>query len=494
MPKGGLATGMHYWLGPWREGRQQCRPARLPGHCLWRRLPAGEAAGARLAGGIACMVCSADGTPPALRATSCRRIMPYPHPLGPACRLVNMAYLAVVGSKAVNGVAAIHSEIIKTDIFPVGLPALSEVVFVHCFPSFPSTQPSACLPYILFPAREGSALTLPCCTRHALRFPPLPLQHFVELFPERFQNKTNGVTLRRWLAYCNPELSALITEALGSDAWVKDATLLAGLKPLAEDAAFRQRWAAIKQQKKAALAARIKELTGYEVTTNALFDIQVKRIHEYTVGGLAGGWAWGGHSKGAAPTRSPGRQTRRRGGGQGHSAPVRATAVFKCGQGALCLHPHPNPHPTPLQRQFLNAISLIWRYHTIKSLSPEERKTVVPRVVLMGGKAASAYYMAKKIVKLVNAIGAKVGVASRPTAAAGANRSTPGDPPGPHPTGAWPIPPPPCRSTPTPRWGTCSRWSSCPITTSPRRRSSSLQLSSANTSPPPAPRPRAPPT
>ncbi|EFN52353.1 hypothetical protein CHLNCDRAFT_58959 [Chlorella variabilis] len=131
--------------------------------------------------------------------------------------LVNMAYLAVVGSFAVNGVAAIHSEIIKTDIFP----------------------------------------------------------HFVELFPERFQNKTNGVTLRRWLAYCNPELSALITEALGTDAWVRDATLLAQLKPMAEDAAFRARWRAIKVQKKEALAARIKEVTGFTVPTDSMYDVHV---------------------------------------------------------------------------------------------------------------------------------------------------------------------------------------------------------------------------
>ncbi|KAL4434792.1 hypothetical protein ABPG77_005319 [Micractinium sp. CCAP 211/92] len=193
--------------------------------------------------------------------------------------LVNMAYLAVVGSFAVNGVAAIHSEIIKTDIFP----------------------------------------------------------HFVELFPERFQNKTNGVTLRRWLAYCNPELSALITEALGTDAWVKDATLLEKLKPFADDAGFRARWRAIKQQKKADLAAHIKDVTGYEVSTEPLFDIQVKRIHEY-------------------------------------------------------------------KRQFMNAISLIYRYKTIKEATPEERAKMVPRVCVFGGKAASAYYMAKKIVGLILSI------------------------------------------------------------------------------------------
>lgn len=194
--------------------------------------------------------------------------------------LVNMAYLAVVGSFAVNGVAAIHSEIIKTDIFP----------------------------------------------------------QFVDIFPGKFQNKTNGVTLRRWLAYCNPELSALITEALGTDAWVKDADLLAGLKPKADDPAFRAKWKEVKQVRKAKLAARIKEVTGYDVSIEPMFDIQVKRIHEY-------------------------------------------------------------------KRQFMNAISIVHRYSTIKAMSPEERKTVVPRVCVIGGKAASAYYMAKKIVRLINCIG-----------------------------------------------------------------------------------------
>ena len=197
--------------------------------------------------------------------------------------LVNMAYLAVVGSFAVNGVAAIHSEIIKTDIFP----------------------------------------------------------QFVEVFPEKFQNKTNGVTLRRWLAYCNPEQSALITEVLGTDAWIGDADLLAGLKPFAEDPAFRARWRAVKLIRKEKLAVRVKELTGYDIPTSSLFDIQVKRIHEY-------------------------------------------------------------------KRQFLNAISLIHRYATIKAASPEERAKMVPRVAIFGGKAASAYYMAKKIVALVNSVGKTV--------------------------------------------------------------------------------------
>ncbi len=193
--------------------------------------------------------------------------------------LVNMAYLAVVGSSAVNGVAAIHSEIIKEDIFP----------------------------------------------------------QFVEIFPEKFQNKTNGVTLRRWLAYCNPELAALVTEALGTDEWVKDATLLSKLKPMAEDAEFRKKWRAIKMQRKEKLAAHIKEVTGYDVPVSAMFDVQVKRIHEY-------------------------------------------------------------------KRQLMNTVSLIHRYQKIKAASPEERAKMVPRVAILGGKAASAYYMAKKIVALVNAV------------------------------------------------------------------------------------------
>ena len=193
--------------------------------------------------------------------------------------LINMAYLAVVGSFAVNGVAAIHSEIIKEDIFP----------------------------------------------------------QFVEIFPEKFQNKTNGVTLRRWLAYCNPELALLITEALGTDEWIRDATLLANLKPMAEDAAFRKKWMNVKLQRKQKLAAHIKASTGFDVPVSSMFDVQVKRIHEY-------------------------------------------------------------------KRQLMNAVSLINRYQKIKAASPEERAMMVPRVSIMGGKAASAYYMARKIVALVNAI------------------------------------------------------------------------------------------
>lgn len=83
-------------------------------------------------------------------------------------------------------------------------------------------------------------------------------QDFFELFPEKFQNKTNGVTPRRWLAYCNPQLSALITQTLGSDEWIKHADKLQGLKSHADDKAFQQKWRAIKVANKERLADKIK--------------------------------------------------------------------------------------------------------------------------------------------------------------------------------------------------------------------------------------------
>ena len=122
------------------------------------------------------------------------------------CRLVNMAFLATVGGRAVNGVAAIHSEIIKEDIFPVYI--------------------STCW-FVLRPS-EGcnhcAVTQISICTQRPVH--AVLLQDFVKIFPEKFQNKTNGVTPRRWLAFCNPELSALITETLGSDAWMKELDLL----------------------------------------------------------------------------------------------------------------------------------------------------------------------------------------------------------------------------------------------------------------------------
>ena len=161
-----------------------------------------------------------------------------------------MAYLAVVGSKAVNGVAAIHSEIIKNTIFKV---SPSQALcprgqLKHHAPST-LTQPHA---WMLHQSAgwEGSA---------ELEHAGLHVQDFYELSPEKFQNKTNGVTPRRWLAYCNPRLAALITEALGSADWIKHADKLqASLLPASPPAVLLQ-WDADGQDMRAVL---VKGLAG----------------------------------------------------------------------------------------------------------------------------------------------------------------------------------------------------------------------------------------
>jgi starch phosphorylase len=135
---------------------------------------------------------------------------------------VRMAHLAVVGSHSVNGVSSLHSEILRTELF----------------------------------------------------------RDFAELWPERFNNKTNGITPRRWLRLCNPGLSALISEAIG-EGWVRELGELRRLEPLAEDAEFRARWRQAKLENKRRLGECVKRLTGIEVDPRSLFDCQVKRIHEY---------------------------------------------------------------------------------------------------------------------------------------------------------------------------------------------------------------------
>jgi starch phosphorylase len=137
---------------------------------------------------------------------------------------VRMAWLAIVGSFSVNGVAALHSELLKQGLF----------------------------------------------------------RDFFELWPERFNNKTNGVTPRRWLAMANPELAELISEQIG-DGWQVELSRLAAMRPLAEngDLAFIHRWQQIRRHNKQRLAELVKEQTGVEFDPNALFDVQVKRIHEY---------------------------------------------------------------------------------------------------------------------------------------------------------------------------------------------------------------------
>lgn len=136
---------------------------------------------------------------------------------------LRMAHLAVVGSHAVNGVAALHTELLKANLFP----------------------------------------------------------QFDELYPGKFRNKTNGITPRRWLLDCNPRLSKLITETLGHDEWVRDLDRLHDLEKHASKAAFQKKFMAIKRENKVDLAALIKELCDLDVSPDALFDVQIKRLHEY---------------------------------------------------------------------------------------------------------------------------------------------------------------------------------------------------------------------
>jgi starch phosphorylase len=137
-------------------------------------------------------------------------------------RKIRMAHLAIVGSHSTNGVAAIHTELLRTTT----------------------------------------------------------LRDFAEMFPERFNNKTNGVTPRRWLRLCNPALAAVITGAIG-DGWITDLGQLAKLKPLANDKGFRDAFRSAKRQAKTWFADWLKATTGLTVDPDTIFDCQVKRIHEY---------------------------------------------------------------------------------------------------------------------------------------------------------------------------------------------------------------------
>ncbi len=135
---------------------------------------------------------------------------------------IRMAALAVVGSHTTNGVAALHTDLLKKHLF----------------------------------------------------------QDFYALFPERFQNKTNGITPRRWLRACNEELSGLIDRSIGVD-WPKDLDRLRSLEAFADDPGFQGEFMAIKYRNKVRLASLIKERCGIEVDPSALFDVQIKRLHEY---------------------------------------------------------------------------------------------------------------------------------------------------------------------------------------------------------------------
>ena len=138
-------------------------------------------------------------------------------------KMVRMANLAVAGSHAVNGVAALHTELLRKNLFP----------------------------------------------------------EFDALYPGKIQNKTNGITPRRWLLECNPRLAALITKTLGSAAWVRDLDLLHGLEKFAGNAAFQREFMAVKRANKTELAKVILAECDLEVSPDAIFDVQIKRLHEY---------------------------------------------------------------------------------------------------------------------------------------------------------------------------------------------------------------------
>jgi starch phosphorylase len=188
---------------------------------------------------------------------------------------VRMAHLATVGSHAINGVAALHSELLTSSV----------------------------------------------------------LKDFYELWPERFSNKTNGVTPRRFLALANPGLRKLLDDTI-EDGWLVDMGRFRDLESYAEDAAFRHQWRAVKHANKERLADYVRSTTGVELNPDWLFDIQVKRIHEY-------------------------------------------------------------------KRQHLNALHIITLYHRLKQ-NPDLQ--IPPRAFIFGGKAAPGYFMAKRIIKLINAV------------------------------------------------------------------------------------------
>ena len=137
--------------------------------------------------------------------------------------VVHMARLATYASTYVNGVAQLHTEILKDDV----------------------------------------------------------LKEWYQVYPERFQNKTNGITQRRWLGLCNPELAAMITDKVGSDEWLTDLSLISKLNESVNDTRTINKFNTIKQKKKVQLAEYIKKMDGYDVNPDTIFDIQVKRLHEY---------------------------------------------------------------------------------------------------------------------------------------------------------------------------------------------------------------------
>ena len=163
------------------------------------------------------------------------------------------------------------------------------------------------------------------------------LKDFYELWPERFSNKTNGVTPRRFLALANPGLRELLDDTIG-DGWLTDLYQLRGLEAYADDTAFHGQWRAVKRANKARLADFVRSTAGVGLNPDWLFDIQVKRIHEY-------------------------------------------------------------------KRQHLNVLNIVTQYRRLKQNSDLQ---IPPRAFIFGGKAAPGYFMAKRIIKLINAVGETV--------------------------------------------------------------------------------------
>ncbi|NLZ70204.1 MAG: glycogen/starch/alpha-glucan phosphorylase [Clostridiaceae bacterium] len=189
---------------------------------------------------------------------------------------INMAWLACYTAYSINGVAAMHTEIIKRDT----------------------------------------------------------LRDFYTLWPEKFSNKTNGVTPRRWLRMCNPGLSAMITRLLGSDAWVTNLDLLQQLLSFVDDPAVQDEFLAIKEKKKADLADWLRKTHNIDIPVHGIYDIQIKRLHEY-------------------------------------------------------------------KRQLLYILYILDLYFRIKE---DGLRLSTPQVCIFGAKAASGYYRAKSIIKLINEV------------------------------------------------------------------------------------------
>lgn len=192
-------------------------------------------------------------------------------------RKVRMAHLAAVGSCAINGVAELHSNLLKTTV----------------------------------------------------------MRDFYDLWPERFHNVTNGVTPRRFLVVSNPRLAALITEVCGNEEWMRDLDRLQALEAYADNTDFQQRWRQVKLAAKRDLSHWLTSCTGVKIDPETLFDVQAKRMHEY-------------------------------------------------------------------KRQHLNVLHIVSLYQRIKN---DPHIDLTPRTFIFGGKAAPGYFLAKLIIKLINAVG-----------------------------------------------------------------------------------------